>query len=298
MWDASNGAACPILALLLPRLSAQGAAQTAICDEPDPDFRAHPPDPTRRENLGLLAAALAESKAAFGLCFDGDADRLGVLARNGRLILGDELLLLYARAVLAEHPGATVVCDIKTSRSILRAIEAAGGRPVLGPSGHSLIRAQLNRLGAPLAGEVSGHYFFADRFYGHDDALYAAMRLFSALHALGLTLDAFVDSLPQTRTTPSLLIPCQEQEKAPAMARLAAACERLAKSGGLKGELLAIDGLRFESEAGMWMARASNTEPHLMLRVESESDSGFAALASRLTELLHEAGLQPPDGLS
>ena len=288
VWDGAGGAAVVAFPHFLPRLA---GTHKAICDTPDPYFSAHSPDPTRRENLNLLATAVAEHQAELGLSFDGDGDRLGVLTQDGRLLGGDQVLLLFARALLMEHPGATIIADIKTSRYLLEEIRRYGGTPVLGASGHSLIRAQLAESDALLAGEYSAHFFFADKFYGHDDAFYAAVRLYAALQRLGLSLRDFCESLPRTCASPELRIACPEAEKARVMQVVVAAME---ESHGA-GSLITLDGVRREAPEGWWLLRQSNTEPALTLRVESLDEAGFARIAEECAGVLKRAGLAVPD---
>ena len=300
VWDGAGGAAVTAFPYFLPKL---GGRHRAICDTPDPYFTAHAPDPTRRENLDLLAAAVAEHDAEIGLSFDGDGDRLGVLTKGGKLLSGDQVLLLFARALLLEHKGATIIADIKTSRYLLDAIRDYGGNPVLGASGHSLIRAQLAQSNALLAGEYSAHFFFADKFYGHDDAFYAAVRLYDALRRLDLSLAEFCESLPRTWASQELRIPCLEADKAQVMEAVhKAAQETLGDTalGDTQGAnqaegLITLDGLRREAADGWWLLRRSNTEASLTLRVESQDEAGFARLAEECAKLLRRGGLVPPE---
>ena len=295
VWDGAGGAAVAAFPYFLPKL---GGKHKAICNIPDPYFAVHAPDPTRRENLDLLAAAITEHNAEMGLSFDGDGDRLGVLTKNGKLLNGDQVLLLFARALLLEHKGATIIADIKTSRYLLDAIRNYGGNPVLGASGHSLIRAQLAHSDALLAGEYSAHFFFADKFYGHDDAFYAAVRLYDALKRLGISLAEFCESLPRTFASQELRISCPEADKAQVMEAIRqAARETLAteQKPSQAESLITLDGLRRETAGGWWLLRCSNTEASLTLRVESKEESAFSCLAEECTALLKLGGLTVPD---
>src|SRR4051795_4012712 len=198
-WDAGNGAAGPVLDMLVERLPGQ---HFAILTEVDGSFPNHHPDPTVEANLADLKRLVADKQLDFGIAFDGDGDRIGAVDGEGRVIWGDQLMLILAEAVLKEQPGATIIADVKASQVLFDGIAALGGQPLMWKTGHSLIKAKMKETGAPLAGEMSGHIFFKHRWYGFDDALYAAVRLIEAVSRSGRSLTELKDAMPQAVATP------------------------------------------------------------------------------------------------
>jgi phosphomannomutase len=243
-------------------LRALGCTVHELYSEVDGDFPNHHPDPSRPENLADLIALVAGSDAEIGLALDGDGDRLGVVAKDGAIVYPDRQLMLFARDVLARHPGDPILFDVKCSQRLAPLIRAAGGEPVMWKTGHSLIKARMKELGAPLAGEMSGHIFFGERWYGFDDATYTAARL---LEILSRSSDpsAVLNALPSGFSTPELNVACEEGEPAVVVARLQAEARFPGAS-----EVVTIDGVRVEYDDGFGLIRASNTTPVLVLRFE------------------------------
>jgi phosphomannomutase/phosphoglucomutase len=270
--DAMHGAAGPLAIHALRRLGVEVAALRCTVDGGFPEG---PPDPSRAANLTLLARTVVEQSLDLGLALDGDGDRLVVMDGRGELIAPDRLLILFAREALRTHPGGVILLDVKGSQTTRRALEAAGGRVEIVPSGHAHMRAALRHAGALLGGELSGHLFFADN--GYDDGLDAAVRLLRLLAAHPQSPTALFDTLPRAHATPELLIP------RPDALDLAALLDTLAARLPLPGErLLRIDGLRLESLEGFILVRASNTQPLLTLRIEGEDEAALERLKSRL----------------
>ena len=259
-------------------LRALGCKVTELYSDVDGDFPNHHPDPSKPENLADLIRTVQAGDAELGLAFDGDGDRLGVVTKDGRIIYPDRQLMLFARDVLARNPGASVIFDVKCTQRLAPAIRAAGGVPLMWQTGHSLIKAKLRETGAPLAGEMSGHIFFAERWYGFDDATYTAARLLEILTRAN-DPSAVLNALPTSFSTPELNVPCAEGEPREVIARLLAT----AKFPGAR-EVITIDGLRAEYDDGFGLVRASNTTPVLVLRFEGHTpealhriEAGFMA---------------------
>jgi len=264
--DCGNGVAGGVAPELYRRL---GCTVTELFCEVDGTFPNHHPDPTQPANLADLVAELARGESELGLAFDGDGDRLGVVTRSGAIIFADRLLMPLAADVLARRPGADVVFDVKCTRNLPQWIRRHGGRPSMWKTGHSLIKARLKETGAPLAGEMSGHIFFAERWYGFDDGLYAGARL---LEVLSRSADpsAVLEALPDSVTTPELHLPLAEGEPH----RLIAELQRDAQFPGA-AEVITLDGLRVEYPDGFGLARASNTTPVIVLRFEANDAAGL-----------------------
>jgi phosphomannomutase len=243
-------------------LRALGCTVHELYSEVDGDFPNHHPDPSRPENLADLIALVADSDAEIGLALDGDGDRLGVVTKDGAIVYPDRQLMLFARDVLARHRGEPILFDVKCSQHLAPLIRAAGGEPVMWKTGHSLIKAKMKELGAPLAGEMSGHIFFGERWYGFDDATYTAARLLEIL-SRGSDPSAVLNALPSGFSTPELNVACEEGEPAAVVVRLQAE----ARFPGAR-EVVTIDGVRVEYDDGFGLIRASNTTPVLVLRFE------------------------------
>jgi phosphomannomutase/phosphoglucomutase len=267
--DCGNGVAGSVAPELYRRL---GCRVTELYCDVDGTFPNHHPDPTQPENLRDLIARLAASDAELGLAFDGDGDRLGVVTKSGRIIYADRQLMLFAADVLRRVPGGEIIYDVKCTRNLAPWIRSHGGRPVLWKTGHSLIKAKLRELGAPLAGEMSGHIFFGERWYGFDDATYTAARLLEIVSA-SADPSAVLNALPTSFSTPELNVPCAEGEPAEVVARLRAE----AKFPGAR-EVVTIDGVRVEYDDGFGLVRASNTTPVLVLRFEGTSPEALARI--------------------
>ena len=262
---------------------------TLLNSKIDGTFPAHHPDPTVAENLVQLQQAVTASRCDLGIAFDGDGDRIGVVDAKARIFWGDQLLSVLARDVLAQHPGAPIIADVKASQTLFDEIERLGGKPVMSESGHSLIKARLAATGAPLAGEMSGHVFFADRYYGFDDAIYVAVRLLGILGRADKSLADMRDALPAVVNTPELRIECDETRK---FAIVEEVRERLRKQGA---EMNETDGVRVRTPEGWWLLRASNTQAVLVARAEATTEAGLERLKQVLVHQLEQSGLQPPD---
>ncbi|MBX6322337.1 MAG: phosphomannomutase/phosphoglucomutase [Rhodospirillaceae bacterium] len=284
-WDAGNGAAGPAMARLTARLPGR---HVLLFQDVDARFPNHHPDPTVPANLKHLQEAVLDNGCDLGIAFDGDGDRIGVVDGKARIVWGDQLLAVLARDVLAERPGATIIADVKASQVLFDEIARLGGKPLMYKTGHSLIKAKMAELGAPLAGEMSGHIFFADRYYGFDDALYAAVRLLNIVSAEGRSLAEMRDALPPVVNTPELRFPCPEDRKFKVIdevkVRLGAAGARLSD----------IDGVRVQTPDGWWLLRASNTQDVLVARCEARDEAGLARLRDQLVGQLRESGITPP----
>ncbi|MFW6379772.1 MAG: phosphomannomutase/phosphoglucomutase, partial [Halorhodospira sp.] len=246
------------------------------------DFPHHHPDPADPHNLASLVERVRASGADVGLAFDGDGDRLGVVDANGKIIWPDRQLMLYARDVLSRRPGEPIVFDVKCSMHLKRVIEAAGGEPRMSLTGHSLIKATLRETGAPLAGEMSGHTFFAERWYGFDDGLYTAARLVEILAADHRSSAAVFAELPEGVSTPELKVQVQEGEQEALMAELMAEGKRRFTEAVIH----TIDGIRVEWPDGWGLIRASNTTPVLVVRFEADDEAGLARIRSAFEALL------------
>jgi phosphomannomutase len=282
VWDPGNGATGEIVTALTERLP---GTHHLINAEIDGNFPAHHPDPTVPENLVQLQAELARLGCDLGIAFDGDGDRIGVVDAKGRILWGDQLLIVLARDVLKRHPGAPILADVKASDVLFAEIAKAGGKPMMLPTGHSGIKAKLAELNAPLAGEMSGHIFFGDRWYGFDDAIYVAVRLLGILANSGESLVEIADGLPRTFNTPELRIDCDEARKFAIVAEVA---ERLRQRGA---EVIDIDGVRVKNPDGWWLVRASNTQAVIVARAEASTEAGLARLKADITRELAESGL-------
>ena len=260
--DCGNGIAGPVVPRVISEL---GCEVIPLYCEVDGRFPNHHPDPTIEANLVDLKAAVAEHKADIGLAFDGDADRLGIVTNTGEMIWPDRIMILYAREVLSRNPGATIVFDVKCSNHLQQEIIAAGGVPKMCPTGHSIVKRIMKKEGAALAGEMSGHLFFKDRWYGFDDGLYSACRLLEILSASPLSVSEQFDAVPKSITTPELKIPMADDKKFDFM-------QQFLKQAEFKdARIITIDGLRAEFANGWGLLRASNTSPCLISRFEAES---------------------------
>ena len=287
-WDAGNGATGEALRKLTGAIPGD---HVLLNDEIDGTFPAHHPDPTVESNLEQLKHAVADQGCDLGIAFDGDGDRIGVIDGQGRVLWGDQLLVILAREVLEEQPGATIIADVKSSRVFFDEIARMGGKPLMWKTGHSHIKNKMAEIGAPLGGEMSAHIFFKDRYYGFDDALYVAVRLLSALNRSGDSLAAIYDRLPAMVNTPELRFDCAEDRK---FAVIDEVRRRLQDEHGIT--VHDIDGVRVETEDGWWLLRASNTQGALVARCESTTAEGLERLMDRLRAQLEASGLALPDG--
>ena len=282
-WDAGNGAAGPILDMLVERLPGQNHV---IFSQVDGRFPNHHPDPTVEANLADLKALVARDQLDFGIAFDGDGDRIGAVDGQGRVIWGDQLMLILAEPVLKAQPGATIIADVKASQVLFDGIAALGGEPLMWKTGHSLIKSKMKETGAPLAGEMSGHIFFKHRWYGFDDALYAAVRLIEAVSASGKSLTEIMDAMPRSVATPEMRFPVDESRKFAVVDEVRV---RLSADGA---KVDATDGVRVSTEDGWWLLRASNTQDVLVARAEAKDKAGVERLVAQIDEHLTSCGVR------
>ncbi|WP_306095419.1 phosphoglucomutase/phosphomannomutase PgmG [Qipengyuania flava] len=282
-WDAGNGAAGPALEKLAARLPGE---HHLLYTEVDGEFPNHHPDPTVEENLADLRELVAAKSLDFGVAFDGDGDRIGAIDGEGRVIWGDQLLMVYAEDLLSRRQGATIIADVKASRALFDHVAAHGGQPLMWKTGHSLIKSKMKETGSPLAGEMSGHVFFADEYYGYDDALYAGVRLIAAAARLGKSVTELRASMPPMINTPEMRFQVDESRKFAAIGEIA---ERIAASDAVADT---TDGVRVTTDDGWWLLRASNTQDVLVARAESESEEGLARLVAQIDEQLAASGLE------
>ncbi len=287
VWDPGNGAAGEVVTALCGRLPGR---HIVINADVDGTFPNHHPDPTVPENLKQLQETVTKEGCEMGVAFDGDGDRIGVVDARGRILWGDQLMVLLARDLLKERPGATIIADVKASRVLFDAIGEAGGEPLMWRTGHSLIKSKMAELNAPLAGEMSGHLFFADRYYGFDDALYAAVRLTGLVSRAGTSLDQLFDGIAGTVATPEMRFPVPSERKF----KVAGEIEERLKDDP-DAEVNTIDGVRVSTPDGWWLLRASNTQDVLVARCEAQSQDGLERLKDSLRKNLEESGVTPPD---
>ncbi|MBN8871251.1 MAG: phosphomannomutase/phosphoglucomutase [Rhodospirillales bacterium] len=286
VWDNGNGAAGDVLQKLVASLPGEHIVLNGTIDG---TFPAHHPDPTVPKNLEQLIARVRAEKADVGVAFDGDADRIGLVDDTGEILFGDQLMVVLARDVLKQHPGATIIADVKASQVLFDEIARAGGKPLMWKTGHSLIKAKMAETGSPLAGEMSGHIFFADRWYGFDDALYAAVRTLGIVARMDGDLSAVRTALPQVLNTPELRFDCDDTRKFAVIEEVAG---RLRKDGANVSE---TDGVRVLTEDGWWLLRASNTQAVLVARCEAKTPEGLERLKAALVSQLEQSGLAAPD---
>jgi phosphomannomutase/phosphoglucomutase len=264
--DAGNATAGPIAPGVLRGL---GCRVTELFCELDGRFPNHHPDPTVPENMEQLIAKVKETGAEIGIAYDGDADRLGLVDRQGRLIWGDEMLVLFSRDILQRHPGATIISEVKCSQRLFDDIALKGGNPIMWKAGHSLLKAKMRETGALLGGEMSGHMFFADGYYGYDDAIYASCRVLDILSRTGKELSELLADLPPAFATPEIRVDCPDELKF----RIA---EKVRDHFHGRFETVDIDGVRVKFPAGWGLVRASNTQPILVLRFEAQTKAQLA----------------------
>jgi len=278
--DAGNGAAGP---LGVRALRDAGLAPVALYCDMNGSFPNHHPDPTVPKNLEVLIATVKEKRARVGIAWDGDGDRLGVVDASGEIVWGDRLLALFAREILSEKKGAAVIGEVKCSQSTYDDVAKHGGRPIMWKTGHSLIKTKMKEESAVLAGEMSGHFFFADRYYGYDDGIYAALRLLEILSRGDKTVVELLADLPQGVSTPEIRVDCPDALKFDVVAGVK---ERLRG----KGELTEIDGARISYEDGAWgLVRASNTGPVIVVRFEAPTEARLAEVRGEVEAALEAA---------
>ncbi|KPF87994.1 phosphomannomutase [alpha proteobacterium AAP38] len=288
VWDNGNGAAGEILRRLVKKLPGK---HTLLFDKIDGTFPNHHPDPTIPENLEDIIHKVAAEKADLGIAFDGDADRIGAVDEQGRIVWGDQLVAIYSKDVLANHPGATIIADVKASQSLFDQIAKLGGKPLMWKTGHSLLKAKMAETNSPLAGEMSGHIFFADKYYGFDDALYCGVRLLGIVSRLA-ALSALRDELPDMLNTPEVRFQVNEERKFAAVDEIKARVKAEEAAGG--AEVNDIDGVRVKTADGWWLLRASNTQDVLVARAEAFSPEGLERLKGAIKDNLAKSGIAAP----
>ncbi len=285
-WDAGNGATGDVLKMLTARLP---GTHVLLHAEVDGRFPNHHPDPTDPDTLEDLQDKVLFDRADLGIAFDGDGDRIGVVDGQGRILWGDQILQILAEDLLRAEPGATVIADVKASQALFDEVERMGGKAMMWRSGHSLIRSKMAETGARLAGEMSGHIFFADKYYGFDDALYAAVRLLGIVSRMTHeTLGGRYDRMPHFVNTPEMRFACPEERK---FAVIREVRDRLHRAGA---DFDDIDGVRVRTGDGWWLLRASNTQALLVARLEGATAQGLRRLRAALTEQLRLSGLDLP----
>ena len=277
--DAGNGTAGPVVHRLLERLNCE---VTELFFEMDGRFPNHHPDPTVPANLKHLHDAVKAQRAELGIAYDGDADRIGAVDENGEVIYGDMLLLIFGREILTRKPGATIIGEVKCSQLLYDELNRLGGNAIMYKTGHSLIKAKMKEEHAELAGEMSGHMFFADRYFGYDDALYAACRLIDIVAASGKPLSAQMAGLPKLVSTPEIRVDCPDEVKFQVVAQ---ASERFKKTH----KVIEVDGARVIFEHGWGLVRASNTQPVLVMRFEAENADWLQKYRSEVEGVLEQA---------
>ncbi len=278
--DCGNGTAGVIVPELFKALDLK--PEVLFC-EPDGRFPNHHPDPTVPENLEHLMGTVVKNSYEAGIAFDGDADRIGVVDEKGGIIWGDRLLIILARDIIAKNPGARVIFEVKCSQALVEAIEAAGGVPIMWKTGHSLIKGKMKEEGALLAGEMSGHIFLGDRYYGYDDAIYAGLRLLEIVSRHRGTLSSLLADVPVYHTTPEIRVACPDSKKFTVV-------ENLKTFLSPDHEIIDIDGVRVVYEDGWGLVRASNTQPVLVLRFEAASQERLGEIQGEILDALKTVG--------
>ena len=279
--DCGNGAAGSVVRGLY---NAVGLNPIILFEEPDGNFPNHHPDPTVEKNLKALQQKVKETGAVCGIGFDGDADRIGVVDHTGRMLYGDELMVVISRAILAEQKGAPIIGDVKCSDRLYHDIAKHGGRPIMWKTGHSLVKEKIKVEKAPFGGEMSGHVFFADRNYGYDDAPYAGLRLIEILSKTGKTIPELLEGLPHAFNTPEIRIDTTEEKKILIVQKMK---EAFADKGATDYKIDLTDGIRLSFEDGWALCRSSNTQPVLVLRYESSTEAGLRRIQDRIEAVVN-----------
>lgn len=283
-WDAGNGAAGEIMQMLTKKIPGK---HFLLFEDIDGNFPNHHPDPTVDKNLIDLQRVVAANKCDLGIAFDGDGDRIGVIDENGKVLRCDILMTIYAREVIKNNPGAAIIGDVKCSQVMFDEIRKMGGTPVMWKTGHSLIKDKMRELNAPLAGELSGHIFFADKYYGYDDALYCAIRLLNELGKTKGGLSSLTGHLPTLHNTPEVRFTVDEAEKFKLVPRVLASLKAQANDNIALDD---IDGVRVSTPDGWWILRPSNTQDVLVARAESNSAEGLERLKNMVGEEVRKLG--------
>lgn len=286
-WDAGNGATGAVLRRFIEQLPGK---HYILYDEVDGDFPNHHPDPVVDKNLVDLQNVVRENGCDLGIAFDGDGDRIGAVDEKGNIIRCDTMMTIYAREVLKNHPGATIVGDVKCSPVMYQEIEKLGGRPIMWKTGHSLIKTKMAEERSPLSGELSGHIFFADKWYGFDDGIYCAVRLLNAFNAAEGPLSSLTEHLPVLESTPEVRLEVDETRKFAIVDELAAKAKKSAE-GDKSIRVIDIDGIRMETEHGWWLLRASNTQNAVTIRMEADTKANLNVIYDQVQALLRSVGL-------
>lgn len=276
-FDPANGATCNLVKMLSRMLPCE---VVTINDQIDGNFPAHPPDPTIAENMEQLANFVVTNNCDFGIGFDGDGDRIAIITSKGRMLFADHLLYLFALDVLSQHPQGTFIMDVKTSQWVFDFIAKQGGKPLIWKTGHSFIKAKIKETGAVFAGEMSGHIFFADQYFGYDDGIYSAIRFMEIASKSNKTTDEMLETLPKFFSTPEIKIPTPDEKKFEVINKV----RDYAQNNGL--DFIDIDGVRVKNKHGWWLVRASNTGPNLIARCESDSEEGLQNLLKELNQAI------------
>ncbi|MEA2014520.1 MAG: phosphomannomutase/phosphoglucomutase [Thermodesulfobacteriota bacterium] len=266
----------------LPLFERFGCDTTPLYCDMDGHFPNHFPDPTVEENLPELIRLMKEKKADIGIAYDGDADRIGVITNEGKIVRGDELLLLFSRFILKENPGAAIIGEVKCSQILYDDVKKNGGRGIMWKAGHSLIKGKMKEEHALLAGEMSGHIFFADRYFGYDDAIYASARLLEILSLTGQKLSQILSDVPHAFNTPEIRVDCPDDLKFKVV-------EKVKKRFEANYDVIDTDGVRVQLEDGWGLVRASNTQPILVLRFESKTEEGLKTIKTLVEGALKES---------
>jgi phosphomannomutase len=281
-WDAGNGSGGEMMAELVKRLPGE---HILLNEKIDGTFPNHHPDPTVAENLVQIQNVVKDQNLDLGIALDGDADRIGVVDGQGRILWADQLMALLARDVLADNPGATIIADVKSSQLFFDEVARLGGKPIMWQTGHSLIKGKMAVEKSPFAGEMSGHIFFADRYFGFDDALYAGVRLLGVLSRTGKSLAELFDELPRFINTPEIRIECTDERKFAIVDEIR---DRLSGEGA---DVNDIDGVRVTVDGGWWLLRASNTQAVLVARCEAKDEEQLETLKTALRNALQASGI-------
>ncbi|TET76151.1 MAG: phosphomannomutase/phosphoglucomutase [Candidatus Cloacimonadota bacterium] len=278
IFDTGNGTTGPVVKRLYSKLPFEFEI---LFEEPDGSFPNHLPDPTIPEYLNDLIQRVKESKADLGIAFDGDGDRIGAIDEKGRIIWGDKLLAIYSKEVLRKRQGAKIIFEVKCSNGLIEYIKEKGGVPLMWKTGHSLIKAKMKEEDAPLAGEMSGHMFFGDNYYGFDDAIFASLRLIELLSRTQNPLSLLADEVPSYFVTPEIRVDCPDSEKFKVV-------EDVKKTFEKEYNIIDIDGVRVVFPDGWGLLRASNTQPILVLRFEAKTEEALSRIKKSFTQILEK----------
>lgn len=281
-WDPANGAAGKITELLKERLP---NVNLIINSEINGNFPSHHPDPTVMSNLNQLIELVKSKNCDIGIAFDGDADRVVFVSSKGKVLLGEQVLAIFAKDIITKNPNASIVTDIKISQSIFNYVKSCGGNPLMWKTGHSYIKDKLRETNALLAGEISGHIFFADKYYGYDDGVYAALRLIDLFSRSNKTLDEMIDEIPQSSNIREISIPIAEEIKFIIIEQIKHKLQEEHIS------FIGIDGVRVNTDIGWWLIRPSNTEAKITVRYEANAESGLAKIKAELKALLNSINI-------